>query len=151
MPDIMEMLSTQDRLLADIVKSTRLLTPDILATTVVQNTNNGLINDANVHKIWFEVGGKIVEVHKLLIVINDQGWDEIKLSLDVGAQANHGWSGLENDTNAMGLAQLLNIHTHNLYIHNPNGVIRPYFVNQPSETANPREAWIWGWTIDPRL
>jgi hypothetical protein len=63
-----DILHSQSALLADIAVNLRKRVPDVRATTVVHNTAlDGSISDDKPRRITFEIGGRPVEVSRLLL------------------------------------------------------------------------------------
>ncbi len=79
------LLLEQSDLLADIALAMRKQTPDVLCTTVVKGTSQvtNAITDLNCHEVMFELGGKPVEVYKILLYntyTNPMYWSILSMS-----------------------------------------------------------------------
>ena len=92
------LLMEQSDYLADIALAMRKQTPDVLCSTVVKNTSQvtNAITDLNCHEVLFEVGGKPVEVYKILIYntyANPMYWSIVSMSkIDDGIPVTSGTS-----------------------------------------------------------
>lgn len=144
---LVSILDKQNRRLAEIALNLRKRVPNVLTTTVVQGSNNGQINDTNSHMIWFEIGGKPVQIHKLLFFGFDSGTGNIKLSLDSGDTGRQGWVFPLDNANTKAFVTELDISITNLYIYGIAGA-QPYYVNTFPIPPVSREVWLWGFTTE---
>lgn len=142
-----DQLAVQNKLLAEIVRNQRRIVPTIRTTTVVHNTNlNGSITDTNPHKITFEIGGKPVTVHKILIGGSLATEDRIRFSLEPAQYSYAMTIPFMTDVSATPFSQpaILNMSVSELYVVYLNA--NAHYVNAPGPSGD--IIWIYGWTDD---
>jgi hypothetical protein len=138
--ELLRLLSEQNDYLQDIAVYLRRQNADVLTSTIVKSTNqfNNALTDNNCHEVVFQVGGKPVEVYKILAYSTYDG--TIALSLLSMASIKDGIQ--------FGIGDVLNLDTptHSVYIMTADDVSTvPINVNGPSAAAG--SFYIYGFTI----
>lgn len=134
------------RFLKQIATSLRILTPTIRTTTVVHNTAlDGSISDVNPHRITFEIGGRPVMVHRIMIGGYIGSGDQIHLSLDPALYGG-GMSLPEyaNGTTPFAYPIIMNISVSELYVASKTAT--SYYINRQPPTGD--VLFVYGWTSD---
>lgn len=154
---LLDHLVTQSRLLEDIAKSLRKLSPNILCTTVVDgaiaNPASGIrpyIADTNWHRVRFEVGGKPVEIYRVAFWTSDLV-SSIRLNLEstaVGGGSVTGFFPFSDITNTMPFPTILDVALSEIWIKTANSGTDPFYVNQAPGNATTSVLWIYGWTVN---
>lgn len=144
--ELANLLREQNDYMANIALYLRQLNADVLTSAIVKNTNqftNGII-DTNDHEVVFQVGGKPVEIHKLVAFSTfTTGAAVIPVSLSLLSM-----NGILDGIPLTPTPLILDIHTHSVHLRTNYASIAtvPLVVNGPAN-ATQGGAYLYGFTI----
>ena len=144
--ELTALLREQTNYMADIALYLRQLNADVLASAIVKNTNqftNGIIDNNN-HEVVFQVGGKPVEIHRLLAFNTFFASDApLPVSLSVLSMNN-----IKDGVPVTTTPFMWEIHTHSVHVITNYVDIAtvPLVVNGPADATH-GGLYLYGFTI----
>lgn len=144
--ELAQLLREQNDYMQDIALYLRQLNADVLASAILKNSNqfNNALTDTNDHEVVFQVGGKPVEIHKLLAFSTcTTGAAVIPVSLSL-LSMNHVLDGIPLTTAPL----WLDIHTHSVHVRTNDANIATdnLKLNGPADATH-GGIYLYGFTI----
>lgn len=152
---LVDMLREQNDLLRKMVMGLGRLTPTVRTETVVHNAGvnatygvPNYISDNNPHKITFEIGGKPVMVHRLMVWAYDTAAN-VHLQLEPSQGWGAGFNAFQDLNNVVAFPSIYDISVSEIYVRGSDGAgSNPYFINQENAGIGLSTIFIYGWTTD---